>query len=286
MLFKEAIADFIRYLDSIDRSKETITGYKKELGYLEKYLSEIYNSMIYVEDIELGDLEDYMKYLKDKGNKSASRSRVIYVLRSFYSYAFRKRLCDSNLAELMEPVKVKQEERTYLTDSEFQELRNEIENDIIKAAVETIYYTGLRVSEVTNLTLDDVDIEKGLIQVIAGKGNKDRKIPISSKLKPILQEYLNSTRPETESERFFCTKRSGKVSAQYINKELHNATTTLGWSKNVTAHILRHSFASALVSNDAPLASVQKLLGHSDLRTTSRYIHRSMDELEDAVNLL
>lgn len=286
MLFKRAIAEFIRHLDSIDRSQETITGYGKELKYIEEYLSEKYNSMVYVEDIKLDDLEQYMNYLKDKGNKSASRSRVIYVLRSFYNYVCRKGICDKNIAELMEPVKVKQEERTYLTDTEFQELRDEIEHEIVKAVVDTIYYTGLRVSEVTNLTLDDIDMGKGVIQVIGGKGNKDRKVPISSKLKPILQDYLDNVRPETKSYKFFCTKRTGKVSAQSINRELHKSTDKLKWSKKVTAHILRHSFASNLVSNDAPLASVQKLLGHSDLRVTSRYIHQSMDELEDAVNLL
>ena len=106
MLFRDIISDFIKYLTSIDRSKQTINGYRKELNYFNNYMTEKNNTLVYLEDITLEDLEAYILYLKQKGNKSASRSRVVYILRSFYNYAVRRDLCSRNLATLIEPVKV------------------------------------------------------------------------------------------------------------------------------------------------------------------------------------
>ncbi len=287
MLLKKAIKNFIKYMESIDRSKETINGYEKEMKYFSDYLSEKHNSLVYIEDIKLKDLEEYLHYLKVKGNMSASRSRVVYILRSFYNYCERNDLSNKNLAKLIEPVKVKQKEREYLTEDEFSELIDVMGHDIIRTLVETIFYTGLRISEVTSLKLKDIDMKKKIVKVIGGKGNRDRIVPICQKLHDILKNYKEKIRPKVvSSDKFFCTKKTGEVSPQYVNRELKKATEELGWEKVVTAHIIRHSFASCLIAKDASLVSVQKLLGHQDLRVTSRYLHLDLGQLEDAVDLL
>ncbi len=294
MLLRDVINDFIKYMESIDRSKETIKGYRKELKYFNDYISQKHNSLVYFEEIVLSDLENYMHHLKVKGNKSASRSRVVYIFRSFYNYADRNQLCDRNYAALLETVKIKQKEPEYLTEEEFYELIEVMDHEIIKAIIQTMFYGGLRISEVTNISIIKNDVEDlgyvdmdNRIMHVFGKGGKRRIVPICSKLYDIFVDYINNTRPKlTASNRFFCTQKTGAVSAQYVNRELKRATEELGWDRVISAHTLRHSFASNLVSNNAPLPSIQKLLGHSDLRITSRYIHQSINELEEAVNLL
>ena len=139
---------------------------------------------------------------------------------------------------------------------------------------------------VCNLGIDDVDLEKRIIYVIDGKGGRDRQIPINQELYGYLNHYISNDRPDVDSSNFFALEKSGSLSPQYINRILKTTTKKLGWIKHVTAHILRHSFATNLIRNDASLPAVQKLLGHSDLRVTSRYIHQNLDELENAVNLL
>lgn len=285
-MLEETIKDYLKYLILLDRSKETIIGYSKELKYFSNFINSKKQKKVRLNDIGLKDLEEYLYYLKQKGNKSSSRSRSLYILRSFYNYACKKDICDKNLAILIEPIKVKQQERTYIDKEELKQLVDNINHEIIRTVIVTIYYTGLRISEVTSLTMKDVDIKIGIINVVSGKGNKDRVIPISNSLDILLRNYIENIRPKVTTDNFFCTKKTGGISNQYINRELHKATEKLGWDKVISAHILRHSFASNLISNNASLSCVQKLLGHSDLRVTSRYIHQSIRELEDTVNLL
>lgn len=277
---------FLRYLESIDRSKETIKGYQKELKYFNKFLQEKYCYEVEIEDITIEDLEDYMYYLKKMEKKSSTRSRVVYVLRSFYNYLYKRELCHKNLAIFIEGVKVKQNERVYISEEELILLSKRIDTLIVRIAVLTIFYTGLRVSEAVGLTLDNVNMKEKIIYVKGGKGDKDRVIPISDKLYNILTDYIDNIRPSVDSNMFLCTQKTGKLSPQYINQKLHKAKDSLGWEKNISAHILRHSFASNLILHNASLSAVQKLLGHSDLRVTSRYIHQELDQLKDAVNKL
>lgn len=286
MNYYNAVEGFVRYLESIDRSVATVKGYEKELRYFGRFLEEKYSFEKDIENVEMEDMEDYMYYLKKSGKMSATRSRVIYIFRSFYNYLYKREYCSKNLPIFLEPVKVKQRERTFISEEEFTMLVENIDKPIVKAAVQTIFYTGLRVSETVNLRINNVDLDERIIYVIGGKGNKDRVVPICKKLHHILMDYIDNVRPIVDSDKFFCTAKTGSLSPQYINVLLHKATDSLGWKKNISAHILRHSFASNLILQNAPLPAVQKLLGHSDLRVTSRYIHQNLKQLEDAVNLL
>lgn len=167
-----------------------------------------------------------------------------------------------------------------------EELLKVIEHPLINLVVRTLYNTGLRISECLDLTIDTVDLENKVIHVIAGKGNKDRIVPISDKLYAYLKSYVDTDRPTVETDNFFATAKTGKLSPQYVNLMLAIATKTLGWNKKVTCHILRHSFASRLVEQDVNLVQIQKLLGHSSLKVTSIYTHSSIDKLKSAVNAM
>ncbi|CCF17051.1 phage integrase, N-terminal SAM-like domain protein [Brevibacillus laterosporus GI-9] len=287
MLLMNTIEIFLEYMSSIGRSEETISGYGKDLVHFTRFLDCKYNCESYIEEITVTDLEEYLHYLKEeRGYAPASRLRNLHTLRSFFAYAYKKELVVRNIALSVEKIKVQQKERTYLTEDEVERLVHAIDHLLIRLVVIVLYMTGLRISECLNLTVDDVNLEDKVIHVVAGKGNKDRLIPISLRLLPLLQEYVQEKRPTTASPLFFCTKKTGMLSPVYVNKEIAEAVKRLGWKKKVTAHILRHSFASQLVKNDVNLVQIQKLLGHSSLNVTSIYTHTNLDQLSDAINTL
>ena len=287
MLLNQAIESFIDYLEMIDRSKSTQNDYRYSLSKFNEFLQNKHNGPVYVEDIVLQDLEDFLMHEKERGMASASRSSMLYTIKSFYNYMCKKDLCDKNLALLLEPIKVKQKERDYLTEEEFEELINAITSPLIRAVIQTMFYTGGRITEITNLKLEDVDLENNILHIIGGKGNKDRDIPISLKLHKILTNYLkNVRRPEVKTDRFFTTNKTGRVSNNYVNGCIRNAVIKLDWDKKISAHNLRHSFSSNLLEKGASVVSIQKLLGHSNLAVTTRYLHQDKSVLKDAVNLL
>lgn len=143
----------------------------------------------------------------------------------------------------------------------------------------------MRISECIHLELDHVDLQDDIIYVKCGKGKKDRNIPISKKLRIILDMYLMSFRIDTTSTKFFCTK-TGSISPSYVNRVLKISTKEAGINKHVTAHILRHSFASNLIKHGIDIVKIQRLLGHAHLRTTCIYIHTTIEDLRDSVDVL
>lgn len=285
MLLNQAITGFVKYMQLIDRSRETIRGYTAELKVFNNFVTVKHNCPVYIEDITLQDLEDYLIYEKERGSASASRSRSLYILRSFYNYCCKKDLCTKNIASLLEPVKIKQKEREFITEDEFEQLTRAIKQPVIRTAIQAMFYTGGRISEMINLKLEDVDLEGKVLHIIDGKGGKDRDVPINDKLHQVLVYYLRHIR-KADSDRFFALARTGKVSDGYINRLIKEAVEELGWEKNISAHVLRHSFSTNLLDKGASVVSIQKLLGHSSLRVTSRYLHQDTDKLTETVNLL
>jgi site-specific recombinase XerD len=287
MLLDEGKKRFLQYMDTIDRSLQTIDGYGKDLKLFGKFLSTQYNCEPYVEDVTSSDIESFLLFLKEERNYApASRSRNLYTLRSFFSWAYKKEIVDRDVALSVENIKLQQKERVFLRDEEVEELLTMIEHPLINLAVRTLYMTGFRISECLNLTMKTVDLESRVIHVIAGKGNKDRLVPISDKLYPYLKKYIDMDRPAIATDNFFATTKTGKLSPQYVNYMLAIATKKLGWTKKVSCHILRHSFASRLVDQDVNLVQIQKLLGHSSLKVTSIYTHSNIDKLKSAVNAM
>ncbi|MCM3625119.1 tyrosine-type recombinase/integrase [Brevibacillus borstelensis] len=287
MRLVEATNHFIKHLSAAERSQQTISGYGQDLRKFNHFLTQQYNCQPYLDEIMAVDIENYLVWLKEvRNNAPASRSRNFHTLRSFFAYAYRKEWVQRDVSLSVEGVKVPQTERTHLSEVEIKQLLKAIDHPLIRLIVETMYRTGLRISECLNLTLDTVDLDNKVIKVVAGKGNKDRLVPISLTLLPMLQRYVTQERVYTASPLFFATKKTGKVSPVYVNHHLSKATKALGWKKHVTAHILRHSFASQLVKKDVNLVQIQKLLGHSSLKVTSVYTHSNIEQLTEAVNEL
>src|SRR5699024_5326071 len=139
-------------------------------------------------------------------------------------------------------------------------------------------------SESLNLSDQDINMGSNLIHIRQGKGNKDRTIPMHPKLKEYLKDYIQNWK--VHSDYFFATKKSGRLSKNRVATVFRETSFELGLKPNVTAHVLRHSFASNLVKNDVHLVKISKLLGHNSLKTTSVYVHSNMDDLEEAINTL
>ena len=201
-----------------------------------------------------------------------------------------------NIALKLEPVSEPTRERKYLTRNELDMLLDNIEHPTIQAACQFMANTGTRVTETTNVKFKDLDFDKNIVEII-GKGNKARSITVNPKLKKILKTYISDLRPNIDAgkEAFvFATSSSGRLSPQYINKELKKACdklekdSNIDWTKGkISAHIIRHSFASLLISElNAPISVIQRILGHADLRITSTYLHNSNEQMSEILGQL
>lgn len=287
MLMTEAMDRYKKHLRFRNLSTNTINGYMKELKYLRVYLEEKMDQDIQVEDISLEDIEDFIGYKKDRGIVASSVNRFISIVKGFYGY-----LIDRNFVELNPTTKLQtyrilnRPKRDVLTEDEIDLLVAAIDDMTVRYIVLTMANTGLRISEASKLKLHSVNFENRLIYVIDGKGGKDRMVPMNNKLYLELKKYVEEIRPDVNSNYFFSKERTGGISRQWTNLKIKEAVESLGWKKNISSHNLRHSFATNLISNDVNIVSVQKLLGHSDLRTTSIYLHQSLDDLKNAVKAL
>lgn len=286
MLLESAITLYLQHLDLKECSKETIRGYRILLYEFMRILESHHNGPVFIRDISCADVELFLSFRRSVGDMPTSRNRHFYILSAFFGFLLTRDLIEKNIMHMLAPIKINPKERKYLEMSQIEQLLDAIDPAILRVAVTTLAYTGLRVSELCNLRNSDVDLEKRVIRVISGKGNKDRNVPISEKLYRVLLDYTNRLKPRTHTDYFFSTHKNPKITDDYINRVIKIAADKIGLDFKPTAHTLRHSFASALVQKNASLPSVQRILGHADLRITSRYIHQNFSQIKDAVDLI
>jgi integrase/recombinase XerD len=286
MVFTNALKQYRKYMVNCERAAETIKGYSTELSRLNNFLSQRYNGPVYLEDITVQDLEEYLQMLKEKGNTASSRNRTVYIVRAFYNFCCKKDLTMQNLGSRLEILPEPEKERVFLSPDEMGELICAVSPPIAKVVLTTLFYTGMRISECLNLLIEDVSFNDGIITVRNTKNKKDRHIPIHKHLAPVLRHYREHIRKNTVCAYFFVSRNNNRVSPDYINRVLRETTQKLKWNKKVTCHIIRHSFASSLVSKNVNIVNIQKLLGHTSLSTTSIYTHTNISDLIKAVNTI
>ncbi|QOV10429.1 tyrosine-type recombinase/integrase [Viridibacillus arvi] len=279
-----AMTKFMESLKTKNMRKETVRGYNIDLTQLHDFLKKTSNGPVLVDEITASHLEQFVRSFQDRQCHGATINRKIYVASSFFKFAVRKRWITYNPTEEVEKVKVIHKERTFLLKEEVNAIINQIKHPVAEHIAIMMSNTGLRVKECTQLQMEHVDLENKVVHVINGKGGKNRDIPMNDDLVRIMKNYLANTRPKIQSLYFFCLKKTGCFSPSYFNELLKKATKEAGIKKDVTSHVLRHSFASRLVKTDAHVAVIQRLLGHADVRTTSIYMHTDSRDLQDAVN--
>ncbi len=287
MLLKDSLNEYKQYL-IVEKglSKNTIIAYLNDLNRFSDYLKNIHQ----INEIENISKEHIRLYLKElsKSNSAASITRKLVSLRMFFTFLMKEKIIDVNIINSFDLPKVDKKLPVVLSIQEMQEVLDSItvDNHLSsrnRCMLELMYATGLRVSELINLNVGSVNIYMGYIKVI-GKGDKERIIPIGDIAKKILDEYLNHYREKfikKESSLLFFNNHGNKLSREefyLILKQIINQTSI---NKKVSPHTIRHSFATHLLENGADLRSIQELLGHSDISTTTIYTHISNQKIKN-----
>ena len=281
--FCDAVEEFKEWLRLRKLSEETVRGYGMDVLQYYEWRATSWNAPINVIELAPSDFEGYVAHLLHERNcQPRSVNRKLNGLSTFFECMIRKEYISKNPIIRLHRLKVIEQERVYLVAEEVEQILEAITHPVVNYFLKTMAFTGMRVSECRNLQLEHINFNEGYVLVVNGKGGKSRRIPLNEELAESLQ-YYNTTIRDADSPYFFALKRTGKVSAQYVNRLLREATERAGIKKHVTSHILRHSFASYLIKKGVHVAVIQKLLGHASLRTTSTYLHVDDTELVDAI---
>jgi integrase/recombinase XerD len=288
--FNDKIEDFLTYL-LMDKkySSNTIDSYKRDLfKYRDFVCKELKKN---INELKKEDLKNYLSYLnKDKLN-SKTISRNISSIRSFYKFLLIENYVISNPIELIELPKLKKTLPTVLSEDEINQLLDiNLTDDYSfrnKAMLELMYATGLRVSELINLKIHDIDLDNALLRTL-GKGSKERIIPIGDFAIKYIREYLNNHRNNLikfkNNDYIFLNNHGKQLTRQGFFKILKKIAKEKNIKTPFSPHTLRHSFATHLLNNGADLRSIQELLGHSDISTTQIYTHINNKRLQENYN--
>lgn len=279
--------DFCSYLQ-IDKglSNNTICNYKRDLQKYFEFLKQ--KNITNIDEVDRFVILDFLNYLKQQELSNNSIIRMISSLRQFHQFLRQENLTTDNPMQHISTPKKEQHLPDTLTIDEVEQLLNfpDVSTTLgirDRAILETLYATGLRVSELIKLKTSDLHLDMGFIQTI-GKGNKERIIPIGDIASDWINYYLKNSRNnllknDTENNFLFLNFRGKPFSRQGIWKNLKQLVEKAGINKNITPHTLRHSFATHLLENGADLRMVQELLGHSNISTTQIYTHISKQRM-------
>lgn len=286
MTIEELLNHFYSDLILVKRdSEQTALTYKISCG---EFLNWLVEQRIKLRDVTVQNLMYFLVKRKTDGASELTISKDISALRAFGDYLVRKSYWTENLALLLDRPKISRNLPKVLSLEEVEALLGSIDTstDLGKrddAIYELIYSCGLRISEACSLLIANVHMEEGLI-LVRGKGNKERLIPFGGVARKKLELYLNEVRPKLVKERnvaeVFVNYKGNPISRKGVWKRFQELEALSGVNSKV--HTLRHSFATHLLSGGADLRSVQELLGHSDLSTTTVYTHVTDNQLEQA----
>lgn len=287
MKLEQYIDEFLDYL-SLERglSKNTISSYRRDLNKFAAFalVNDVANVMLPSRD----DFLNYVYSLKDADLKSSSIARNIVALKVFYRYLVSQRYIMQDPTELLESPKLWKYLPEVLSIAEVENFLLVVRGSKVKhlrdkACFEILYATGMRVSEVVNLKLSDIDMSLGILRCV-GKGQKERIVPMGSLARQALNEYLEQGRPrllkKQDSNHIFLSKNGTGISRQMIWKQIQHYALLANINKHISPHTLRHSFATHLLEKGADLRIVQELLGHSNIATTQLYTHLNKDRLK------
>lgn len=278
-----------RFIDAIwmeqGLSEHTLAAYRSDLRHLARWLQ---FQGLTLEVAERDLLMAFMAYLGEAGHQARSSARVLSAMRRFYRYLLREGVREDDPTALIDAPKLGRRLPDSLSESEVEALLAMPDCDSAlglrdRCMLETLYATGLRVSELVSLNLRQLNLRQGLLQV-TGKGNKARLVPLGEEALDWLQRYQAQSRPELlnakESEVLFVTRRGGGMTRQAFWYLIKRYTKQAGITKHLSPHTLRHAFATHLLNHGADLRAVQMLLGHSDLSTTQIYTHVARERLK------
>lgn len=268
---------FKAYLTDVKKSSDnTIESYMRDILQFSSYCA--LNNISDLSKLECDTLNKYTEHLKSIGKSAATVSRITASLRCYYKFLIKEGICKSNPTEKL--ISQKQEKKLpgILSSNEIVQLLSQTDgtdfkNIRDKAMLELLYATGIKVSELIELKVYDVNLAIGILQL--KKGEKERIIPIYPAAVKSLSNYILNVRPaivsSAEEDRLFTNMTGQHLSRQGFWKIIKHYADTAGIKKDITPHTLRHSFAAHLLENGAKLSDIKEMLGHSDISSTQVY---------------
>ena len=280
---------FLQFLENEKRaSANTLQSYKRDILQYQEYINE--NGLNYLK-VDCDDLNSYFEYLKKQGRKTSTISRAIASVRAFYQFLVRtKKNKKDPTAEVKTP-KIEKKVPSILTQKEVELLLDQpkcvdLKGIRDKAMLEFTYATGMRVSEIIALNIEDVNLEDEF--VFCHYGYKKRTIPLGKMAVKTLADYIKRARPiliKTEEEKALFVNLSGeRLTRQGFWKIVKYYKEQANITKDITPHVLRHSFATHLLQNGAELKAIQMMLGHSDISSTQVYMQFQNENIKDVYN--
>ena len=281
---EELINKFIEYL-IIDKkySENTIKSYNNDLKKFNNYFEKKS-----INKIEESNIKNYIKYLKQENNDNRTISHNISTLKSFYKFLLIEKIIKNNPMEYIEQPKLKKTLPKTLTIEEIDKLLDIKLKDAFsyrnKAMLELMYSSGLRVSELINVSIHDIDTSNCIIRIM-GKGSKERIVPLGDYAIKYIEIYIREYREKLTkrelNDYLFLNNHGKKMTRQGFFKILKQLAKEKGIKTDFSPHTLRHSFATHLLNGGADLRSIQEMLGHESISTTQIYTHVSKEKLKE-----
>lgn len=274
---QKQIRNFLNFIENEKQvSDNTLQSYKRDIVQYEHYVDE--NKINYLK-VDGEQIREYLKYMNDIGKKNSTVSRSLASIRSFYQYLLKVKKIKRDPTEGIQSPKIEKKAPSVLTSQEVELLLEQPKNVDLKgirdkAMLEFAYATGMKVTEIISLNLDDVNLEEGFVTCKAK--DRSRNIPLGSLSLKALKDYIENSRN--------ILIKDENVTALFVNTNGQRLTRQGFWkivkfykdqahiSKDITPHILRHSFATHLLQNGADLKAIQTMLGHSDISSTQVYM--------------
>lgn len=267
-----SVPDFVKILEVKRYSKNTIDNYVSIVKMAEQYFNKPLNK------VDEAALHKYFYFMVHTKKVSYSyQKQIAMALKLYYKEMFNTSI---NL-EFLFPTRKPEKLPVIISKKDVLATINKANNIKHKSMIALVYSAGLRVGELIDLKILDIDSSRMIIHVKAAKGNKDRIIPLSEKLLKMLRLYYKEFSP---SEYLFEGQKGGKYTSSSFNKLLKSAAKKAGINKNITAHTLRHSYATHLLENGTDIRVIQKLLGHNSIKTTMIYTQVSQPTLLNVVS--
>lgn len=284
---KDALNEYKQYL-IVEKglSKNTILAYMRDLTDYTNFLM-VERNNIQIKETAIVDVEMYIKSIRSNMS-SRTVSRRIVSLRNYYAFLTKENIINKNIMSNFDLPKTKKYLPTVLSEQEMRMVLDSIEivdpiSNRNRCILELLYATGVRVSELTALTLSHINIKMQFIKVI-GKGNKERLVPMTDYVCSLIKKYLEQDRDfflqGQDSPNVFLTKGGHAIRREQVYQIVQKVAKNSVVNKHISPHSLRHTFATHLLENGADLRSIQELLGHSDINTTTVYTHISNTKLQ------
>lgn len=286
-----SVDKFLDYLSSeLNRSQQTVESYRDDLKHFERFAKDLSDSFSW-ETVDSDMVRDWMESMMDKGNSAATVSRRLSALKTFYRFALARHYVESDPVYSIKGPKKEKPLPQFVKEGEMDELldRQAWGDDYNNVRARTIiilfYETGMRLSELVNLDDKDVNFVTSEIK-ITGKGNKQRIVPFGDELKNTLLEFrrLRDASVEVKTPALVVSDKGTRMSPSKVQNIVRSNLSRVCSLKKKSPHVLRHSFATAMLNHHVGIENLKKLLGHASISTTEIYTHTTFEQLKRVYN--